>query len=123
MSIVAQAKILYITWCNSKVTHSMPFCSQTTTLRLIVDESKTIVFFCPLARFPLEEEHVVAEITADTPLVHLLPTTTGAGVCTTVLIDYLVQVHNSFVFRCKGMMNKVQERLVLLSEPCSDYVP
>ena len=44
-----------------------------------------------LARFPLEEQHVVAEITADTPLVHLLPTTTVAGACTTVLIDYLLE--------------------------------
>jgi len=70
------------------------------------------MFINLLARFPLEEKNIVAEITPDTPLVHLLPTTTGAGVCTTVLIDYLVQVHNNFVSRCRGMMSEMQERFV-----------
>jgi len=31
------------------------------------------------------------------PLVYLIPTTTGKGICSTALVDFLVSVHNDFI--------------------------
>ena len=42
----------------------------------------------------------VPEITDDTKLVYLLPTTTGEGICSTSLVDFLVVQHNEFIRHC-----------------------
>lgn len=33
----------------------------------------------------------------DIPLAYLIPTTTGKGVCSTALVDFLVTTHNDFI--------------------------
>lgn len=36
------------------------------------------------------------------PLAYLIPTTSGKGVCSTALVDFLVTTHNSFVLFYHG---------------------
>jgi len=47
----------------------------------------------------VSEEYVTAmpTISDSTKLAYLIPTTTGEGVCSTVLLDFLVATHNNFV--------------------------
>ena len=33
----------------------------------------------------------------DIPLVYLIPTSTGRGLCSTALVDFLVTTHNDFI--------------------------
>jgi len=40
------------------------------------------------------------EITDSTKLIYLLPTTTGEGMCSTSLVDFLVKQHNEFIRYC-----------------------
>jgi hypothetical protein len=55
----------------------------------------------------LEEQHCLAAITEDVSLEYLIPTTSGAGVLTTSLVDYLIVAHNNLIQRCCG---KVTDR-------------
>lgn len=40
------------------------------------------------------------------PLSHFIPTLTGDGVCTVVLVDLLVTVHNNYIKRCHSELEK-----------------
>ena len=45
--------------------------------------------------------NALESISDETPLEYLLPTTTGPGVCTTALVDFLVLKHNDFIEHCR----------------------
>ena len=45
-------------------------------------------------------------ISLTTPLEYLIPTTTGAGVCTTALVDFLTLIHNDFIQKCHNIVAK-----------------
>ena len=49
-------------------------------------------------RIPLE--YIDTEITDDTKLAYLIPTTTGEGICSSSMVDYLVYQHNEFIQYC-----------------------
>ena len=71
-------------------------------------ESLQFTFFIPImiARLRVEEQYLRPAITADEPLEYLIPTTTGAGACTTALVDFLVLTHNSFIEKCRGIVGE-----------------
>ena len=56
------------------------------------------------ARLRIEEKHILPAITDDTPLEYIIPTTIGAGACTTALVDFLILTHNNFIEKCRGIM-------------------
>ena len=56
------------------------------------------------ARLRVDEVHLLPAITESTSLEYLIPTTTGAGACTTALVDFLVVVHNNFIEGCRGIV-------------------
>ena len=62
------------------------------------------------ARLRVDDAHLLPAIRETTPLEYLIPTTTGAGACTTALVDFLVQVHNSFIERCRGIVTEQEKR-------------
>ena len=51
-------------------------------------------------RLKVEEKHLLPSFTLDTSLEYLIPTTVGAGACTTALTDFLVLTHNNFIKTC-----------------------
>ena len=53
------------------------------------------------ARLRVDHKYLVSSISLDTKLEYLIPTTTGAGVCTTSLVDFLVCTHNDFMEKCR----------------------
>ncbi len=57
----------------------------------------------------MEEYYLLPEITEDTRMVYLIPTTMREGRCTTALVDYLVLTHNSFIEWCRGIVNQGAE--------------
>ena len=54
-----------------------------------------------LARLRVDHKYLIPSISLDTKLDYLIPTTTGAGVCTSSLVDFLVCTHNSFIGKCR----------------------
>ena len=44
------------------------------------------------------------------PLAYLIPTVTGPGVCTVVLLDLLVTAHNGFLKKCQNELRKKHEK-------------
>ena len=60
-------------------------------------------------RLPVEEDHLLPEITHKTRLVYLIPTTMREGRCTTALVDYLVIAHNNFIEHCRSVVSKGAE--------------
>lgn len=59
------------------------------------------------------------EIAENTALQYLIPTTTGPGICSFALVDYLVVQHNSFMEMCQGVMSEEDKRyLVTLNLKC-----
>lgn len=51
------------------------------------------------------------QVSEDTTLQFLIPTTTGPGVCSFALVDYLIVQHNSFIDMCQVMMSEQDKRL------------
>ena len=51
-------------------------------------------------RTPSEYIEVVPKITDDTKLAYLMPTTTGEGICSSSMVDFLVCQHNKFIEFC-----------------------
>jgi len=49
---------------------------------------------------PLEYVNDAPEITDDTKLAYLLPSTEGEGICIISLVDFLVKQHNDFIRFC-----------------------
>ncbi len=66
-----------------------------------------------LGRLPVPESICVPAITGKTSLVYLIPTTTGLGVCTTALVDFLILTHNDFIQRCQANSSR-DERLLFV---------
>ena len=62
------------------------------------------------ARLKVEEKHLLPTFTLDTPLEYLIPTTVGAGACTTALTDFLVLTHNNFIETCRAIVIKQKQR-------------
>ena len=62
------------------------------------------------ARLRVDEKHLLPSLTLDTPLEYLIPTTTGAGACTTALTDFLVLTHNNFIENCRSIVSKQYKR-------------
>lgn len=58
------------------------------------------------SRLEIKDENLIPSFTPDVPLECIIPTTVGAGVCVTALLDFLVRAHNDFVIDCK---TKLQE--------------
>ena len=59
----------------------------------------TSVCFVYVGRFNVPEEYVAATpaISNSTNVVYLIPTTTREGICSTMLLDFLVTTHNEFI--------------------------
>ena len=55
----------------------------------------------PIARIQIEDKYLIPSLTSDVSLEHIIPTTRGPGVCTTILLDFLVCKHNGFLEECK----------------------
>ena len=68
------------------------------------------MFYLP-GRLRVDEENLMSEVTLDTKLDYLIPTTIGHGICTTALVDYLVQTHNTFIERCQAIVHEKPKRL------------
>ena len=51
-------------------------------------------------------------ISGSTSLQYLIPTTSGAGVCTTSLVDFLVLTHNDFIMKCHSREALKDDKLV-----------
>ena len=51
-------------------------------------------------RVPVEYVDDAPEITDDTKLAYLIPTTTGEGICSSSMVDFLVHQHNEFIQFC-----------------------
>lgn len=51
-------------------------------------------------RLPVKQEYILPALTEEIPLEYLIPTTTGAGVCTFALVDFLMYTHNNFIELC-----------------------
>ena len=88
-------------------------------LRLLVhgDRGTVIKLLLPfvfLGRIPVPRDilQLMPELTKETPLDYLIPSTTGNGICTTSLVDYLVQIHNEFIRRCQAIIADEQDRYV-----------
>ena len=62
---------------------------------------------------PVDERLYVSAITMDTPLEYLIPTTSGVGVCTTSLVDYLTLTHNDFIEKCRNIVTGYNARSVV----------
>lgn len=71
------------------------------------------MIYFKIGRLPVPESIYVPNITGSTPLVYLIPTTTGQGVCTTALVDFLILTHNDFIQRCQTNSSR-DERFVIL---------
>ena len=53
---------------------------------------------------PDKNDDELEQVTEDTPLAFLLPTTSGKGVCAMSLVDYLINcVHNEFVSEFRSL--------------------
>ena len=70
-------------------------------------------YYVHTARLRIDEAHLLPAITENTPLEYLIPTTTGAGACTTALVDFLVLVHNDFIEGCRGIVTEQETRCFL----------
>ena len=70
-----------------------------------------LCFCCCLARLRVDGEDLMPDVTMETRLDFLIPTTSGHGRCTTALVDYLVQTHNAFIERCQAVTQEKQKRL------------
>ena len=68
------------------------------------------------ARLRIDEVHLLPAITENTLLEYLIPTTTGAGACTTALVDFLVLVHNNFIEGCRGIVTEQETRCFLYTK-------
>ena len=62
------------------------------------------------ARLRVDEKYLLPSLTLGTPLEYLIPTTTGAGACTTALTDFLVLTHNNFIEKCRGIVMEQYKR-------------
>lgn len=62
------------------------------------------------ARLRVDGEDLMPDVTMETRLDFLIPTTSGHGRCTTALVDYLVQTHNAFIERCQAVTQEKQKR-------------
>ena len=62
----------------------------------------------------MDDQHCLPAITEDTTLDYLIPTMTGAGACTTSLVDFLMLTHNDFIKKCQAIVAKRNEMYLLV---------
>lgn len=62
-----------------------------------------------IGRLRVKDEFLIPMFTYDTPLEYIVPTTVGAGACTTALVDFLTLTHNDFIERCRALTS-VEEK-------------
>ncbi len=79
-----------------------------------VEPSANIVY--SIGRLSLEDQHCLPAITEDTTLEYLIPTTSGAGACTTSLVDYLMLTHNDFIEKCQAIVAERNKMCVNYSD-------
>ena len=63
-----------------------------------------------VGRLPVKEEYCIPEISDDTPIEYIIPTTSDAGACTTALVDFLALTHNTFIESCRREVAKRDQR-------------
>ena len=83
--------------------HSHPY-----TFSLILTSYPPLAHAYNIARLKVEEKYLLPSFTLDTPLEYLIPTTVGAGACTTALTDFLVLTHNNFIEACQDFIKQYQ---------------
>ena len=69
-----------------------------------------VLLFMFAARLRVEEAYLGHDFSDDTTLDFLLPTSEGAGACTSALVDFLVLQHNNFIERCRAVMKEREMR-------------
>ena len=68
---------------------------------MVIFSNKVAFIHFKTDRLDVSEATDLDEITGDTSMKFLLPTTSGPGVLSTALVDHLVIVHNSFIMQCR----------------------
>ena len=77
-------------------------------VKLIILQSTFVLL---IARVPVDPEYLdKATWDESLPLTYLIPTLTGPGACTVVLVDLLVGVHNDFIEKCRSQLKKKQKK-------------
>lgn len=69
-----------------------------------------MMLFCCLDRLCLPNHYYISAITDDVTMEYLIPTKSGAGVCTTSLVDYLIYTHNNFIERCHSVLAEKNQK-------------
>lgn len=71
--------------------------------------------FLNTGRIKVEQRLLVElpEVSEDTTLQYLIPTTTGPGICSFALVDYLVVQHNCFMEMCQGVIYEEDKRYLV----------
>lgn len=90
-----------LTPSHTTFTH-LPFYSH----KWIQYSTSSLPYHIDTARLKVDEKYLLASFTLDTPLEYLIPTTVGAGACTTALTDFLVLTHNDFIETCRAIVIK-----------------
>ena len=63
-----------------------------------------------IGRLRVKEEFLIPVFGSDTLLEYIIPTTVGAGACTTALVDFLTLTHNDFIERCHALASSEEQR-------------
>ena len=58
----------------------------------------------------MKNDYLQEDITEDTLMKFIIPTTSGPGVITTVLMDHLIITHNKFIRQCREFVEKSLKR-------------
>ena len=81
------------------------------SISIEVNEFWLQLIIISLGRMPVPDNILPQSISGSTSLEYLIPTTSGTGVCTTSLVDFLVLTHNDFIEMChKAMCKKEEDR-------------
>ena len=62
----------------------------------------------------MKNEYLQEDITEDTLMKFIIPTTSGPGVITTALMDHLIITHNRFIRQCREFVEKSLKRYTLI---------
>ena len=63
-----------------------------------------------VGRLAVKEEYCISDITEDTCMEFIVPTTSDAGACTTALVDFLTLTHNNFIASCRSVVAEQDQR-------------
>ena len=70
----------------------------------LVEHFGTTVCFLTADQIPEQ----LASFTSKTPLEYLIPMASGVGKCTTLLLNFLVCAHNTFLEECRIAMEEIR---------------